>query len=298
MVADTLAAYGGLDLLHNNAAAINLSLTDQDVVTMELETWYTSMRVNLDGVMLGCRFAIPAMLERGGGSIVNTASVAATYGSRSLAAYGTSKAGVVALTRYVATAYADRNIRVNAVAPGVVVDRDLQESLGGPLGDTLASITEGHLVGRLGYPEEIATAVAYLLSDEAGVCHRPDVHHRRRIYSSPLNAIGHRDENAIGNLLQLHADLLSVPLDRQGQPLPPFDRRLRFLRHHRWHQVDGHTMDLTSSYCSSRRYRSGGDAALLVAERDVGKNWRPWASPPTAPWAGPPATRAFCPGVG
>ncbi len=167
MVADTVTAFGGLDLLHNNAAAIKLNLTDQDVVTMPLDTWHTAMRVNLDGVMLGCRFAIPAMLERGGGSIVNTASVAAGYGSRSLAAYGTSKAGVVALTRYVATAYADRNIRVNAVAPGVVVDRDLQESLGGPLGDTLASTTEGHLVGRLGYPEEIATAVAYLLSDDA-----------------------------------------------------------------------------------------------------------------------------------
>ena len=63
MVADTLTAYGGLDLLHNNAAAINLSRTDQDVVTMRLETWHTSMRVNLDGVMLGCRFAIPAMLN-------------------------------------------------------------------------------------------------------------------------------------------------------------------------------------------------------------------------------------------
>ncbi len=167
MVADTVDAYGGLDLLHNNAAAIKLNLTDQDVVTMPLETWHNVMQVNLDGVMLGCRFAIPAMLERGGGAIVSTASVAATYGSRSLAAYGTSKAGVVALTRYVATAYADRNIRVNAVAPGVVVDRDLQEKLGGPLGDTLASITEGHLVGRPGYPEEIATAVTYLLSDEA-----------------------------------------------------------------------------------------------------------------------------------
>ena len=114
MVADTVAAYGGLDLLHNNAAAIQLNLTDQDVVTMPLETWHMAMRVNLDGVMLGCRFAIPAMLERGGGAVVNTASVAATYGSKSLAAYGTSKAGVVALTRYVATAYADRNIRVNA----------------------------------------------------------------------------------------------------------------------------------------------------------------------------------------
>jgi NAD(P)-dependent dehydrogenase (short-subunit alcohol dehydrogenase family) len=167
MVADTVTTYGGLDLLHNNAAAIKLNLTDQDVVTMPLDTWHTVMRVNLDGVMLGCRFAIPAMLERGGGAIVNTASVAASYGSRSLAAYGTSKAGVVALTRYVATAYADRNIRVNAVAPGVVVDRDLQKALGGPLGDTLASVTEGHLVGRPGYPEEIATAVAYLLSDDA-----------------------------------------------------------------------------------------------------------------------------------
>ena len=167
MVADTVAAHGGLDLLHNNAAAIKLNFTDQDVVTMSLDTWHDVLRVNLDGVMLGCRFAIPAMLERGGGAIVNTASVAATYGSRSLAAYGTSKAGVVALTRYVATAYADRNVRVNAVAPGVVVDRDLQERLGGPQGDTLASITEGHLVGRPGYPEEIATAVAYLLSDDA-----------------------------------------------------------------------------------------------------------------------------------
>lgn len=167
MVADTLTAYGALDVLHNNAAAIKLNLTDQDVVTMPLETWDTVLRVNLDGVMLGCRFAIPAMIERGGGAIVNTASVAATYGSNSLAAYGTSKAGVVALTRYVATSYADRNIRVNAVAPGVVVDRDLQEALGGPLGDTLAPITSGHLVGRPGYPEEIATAVAYLLSDEA-----------------------------------------------------------------------------------------------------------------------------------
>jgi NAD(P)-dependent dehydrogenase (short-subunit alcohol dehydrogenase family) len=118
MVTETVTAYGGLDLLHNNAAAIKLNLTDQDVVTMPLDTWHTVMSVNLDGVMLGCRFAIPAMLERGGGAIVNTASVAATYGSRTLAAYGTSKAGVVALTRYVATAYADRNIRVNAVAPG------------------------------------------------------------------------------------------------------------------------------------------------------------------------------------
>jgi NAD(P)-dependent dehydrogenase (short-subunit alcohol dehydrogenase family) len=166
MVRDTVAAYGGLDVLHNNAAAIGLNREDQDVVTMDLDTWRQVLDVNLTGPMLGCRFAIPAMLERGGGAIVNTASAAAFYGSRTLAAYGTSKAGLVALTRYVATAYGDRGIRCNAVAPGVVVDQATQDALGGPMGDTLRRYTTSHLVGRLGYPEEIAAAVAYLASDD------------------------------------------------------------------------------------------------------------------------------------
>lgn len=167
MVAATVAVFGGLDVLHNNAAAIDLNLTDQDVVTMELDTWHRVLAVNLTGPMLGCRHAIPAMLERGGGAIVNTASAAAFYGSASMAAYGTSKAGLVALTRYVATAYGDRGIRCNAVAPGVVVPRDVQDALGGPMSDVLARYTTSHLVGRLGEPEEIAAAVAYLASDEA-----------------------------------------------------------------------------------------------------------------------------------
>jgi len=167
MVADTVAAYGGLDILHNNAAALDRNRVDQDVVTMDLDTWERVLAVNLTGPMLGCRFAIPPMLERGGGAIVNTASAAAFYGSHSLAAYGTSKAGVVALTRYVATAYGERGIRCNAVAPGVVVDRAAQDALGGPMGDRLRRYSTSHLVGRLGYPEEIAAAVAYLASDDA-----------------------------------------------------------------------------------------------------------------------------------
>jgi NAD(P)-dependent dehydrogenase (short-subunit alcohol dehydrogenase family) len=167
MVRDTVAAYGGVDVLHNNAAAIALNGRDQDVVTMDLDTWHRVLEVNLTGPMLGCRHAIPEMLARGGGAIVNTASAAAFYGSTTLAAYGTSKAGLVALTRYVATAYGDRGIRCNAVAPGVVVDRATQEALGGPTGETLRRYTQSHLVGRLGYPEEIAAAVAYLASDDA-----------------------------------------------------------------------------------------------------------------------------------
>ena len=167
MVADTVAAFGGLDVLHNNAAALDQNRVDQDVVTMDLATWERVLAVNLTGPMLGCRFAIPAMLERGGGSIVNTASAAAFYGSESLAAYGTSKAGVVALTRYVATAYGDRGIRCNAVAPGVVVDKEAQDALGGPMGPRLRRYSTSHLVGRLGYPEEIARAVVFLASDDA-----------------------------------------------------------------------------------------------------------------------------------
>jgi NAD(P)-dependent dehydrogenase (short-subunit alcohol dehydrogenase family) len=167
LVADTLSAFGRLDVLHNNAAAIPLNRLDQDVVTMDLGTWQRVLDVNLNGPMLGCRHAIPAMLEQGGGAIVNTASAAAFYGSHSMAAYGTSKAGLVALTRYVATAYGSRGIRCNAIAPGVVVDRAALDKLGGPMGPALRRYTTSHLVGRLGYPEEIAAAVAYLASDEA-----------------------------------------------------------------------------------------------------------------------------------
>jgi NAD(P)-dependent dehydrogenase (short-subunit alcohol dehydrogenase family) len=167
MVTGTVAAYGGLDVLHNNAAALDQNRNDQDIVTMDLATWERVLAVNLTGPLLGCRHAIPAMLERGGGAIVNTASAAAFYGSRTLLAYGTSKAGVVALTQYVATAYSDRGIRCNAVAPGVVVDRAAQDAAGGPTGERLRRYTAGHLVGRLGYPEEIAEAVAYLASDDA-----------------------------------------------------------------------------------------------------------------------------------
>jgi len=166
MVADTLRAFGRLDVLHNNAAALRENARDQDPVTMDLATWDRVFAVNLRGALLGCRCAIPAMLEQGGGAIVNTASAAAFYGGE-LAAYGASKAALVSLTRSVATLYGDRGIRCNAVAPGVVVDPELQRKLGGPRGERLAKLTAGHVVDRLGHPEEVAAAVAFLASDEA-----------------------------------------------------------------------------------------------------------------------------------
>ena len=158
----------GLDVLHNNAAALDQNRVDQDVVTMDLATWDRVLAVNLTGPMLGCRFAIPAMLERGGGSIVNTASAAAFYGSHSLAAYGTSKAGR-------RRAHALRRDRVRRARHPLQRGRARawsstarrRTALGGPMGDRLRRYSTSHLVGRLGYPEEIARAVAFLASDDA-----------------------------------------------------------------------------------------------------------------------------------
>jgi len=121
---------------------------------------------DLRGPLLGCRFAIPAMLEGGGGAIVNTSSAAAFYGG-TLTAYGASKAALVSLTRSVATAYGERGIRCNAVAPGIVIDEALQTRIGGPRGEALAKLTAGHVVDRVGRPEEVAAAVAFLASEEA-----------------------------------------------------------------------------------------------------------------------------------
>ena len=143
MVADTVAAFGGLDVLHNNAAALDQNRHDQDVVTMDLDTWDRVIAVNLTGPMLGCRYAIPAMLERGGGAIVNTASAAAFYGSRTLLAYGTSKAGA-------RRAHALRRDRVRRPRHPLQRRRswrgrrrgDAQDALGGPMGDRLRRYTQ------------------------------------------------------------------------------------------------------------------------------------------------------------
>jgi NAD(P)-dependent dehydrogenase (short-subunit alcohol dehydrogenase family) len=166
LIASTLSAFSRLDVLHNNAAVLALNAADQDVVSMDLETWDRVLAVNLRGALLGCRYAIPAMLEQGGGAIVNTASAAAFYGG-AMVAYGASKAALVSLTQSVATSYGGRGIRCNAVAPGIIIDAPLQQKLGGPRGDTLAKHTAGHVLDRLGLPEDVAAAVAYLASDEA-----------------------------------------------------------------------------------------------------------------------------------
>jgi NAD(P)-dependent dehydrogenase (short-subunit alcohol dehydrogenase family) len=165
MVAATVAAFGRLDVLINNAG---YGIAGSVVETDE-QAWDDLMAVNVRGVFLCCKYAIPAMRANGGGAIVNTASVVAAVGIRDRAAYCASKGAVAALTRAVAIDHVGDGIRCNAVAPGTVdtpyFDRILKTSA-----DPAAvrkKLETRQLLGRLGTPEEIAAAILFLAGDES-----------------------------------------------------------------------------------------------------------------------------------
>jgi NAD(P)-dependent dehydrogenase (short-subunit alcohol dehydrogenase family) len=123
MVAAAVDAFGGLDVLHNNAALTDPDLfaPDQRITEMPVDTWDLTMAVNVRGPMLGCKHAIPRMIERGGGSIINMSSTSSRLGDHTRTAYGVSKAAVNTLTNYVATQYGLDGIRCNTIAPGPIL---------------------------------------------------------------------------------------------------------------------------------------------------------------------------------
>ena len=166
-VVDTARSrFGGLDALHNNAARTSIDFLAKDTVAVDIDpaVFMATLETNLMGCALGAKHAIPAMIERGGGSIVSTSSICGRAGDHSLIAYGASKGGIDALTRYVASAYGKQGIRCNAVAPGVIMtDNNLEYS--GP--DLIARYERHTLTPRLGKPEDVANLVAFLFSDEA-----------------------------------------------------------------------------------------------------------------------------------
>jgi len=155
-----------LDVLFNNAAntAPDVIGRDADILNMDLEVWERTMAVNLRGVMLGCKFALPHMLAAGRGVILNTSSASGLAGDVYLSAYGVSKAGVNALTQYIATQYGKRGIRCNAIAPGVIDTPALRER-SSP--EQQAIYAAHHLTPSFGRPEDIAAAAVFLASDEA-----------------------------------------------------------------------------------------------------------------------------------
>jgi NAD(P)-dependent dehydrogenase (short-subunit alcohol dehydrogenase family) len=164
MVAATVAEFGRLDVLHNNAAALELIPDDPDVTGQDLYVWERTLRTNVTGPMLGCKHAIPAMLDSGGGSIVNTASVSGTRGELNMTAYGVSKAALIQLTREVAAQWGKAGIRCNAVAPGLVLTRNTRRDL--PR-DVQAMYERNSMTPYVGQPEDIARMVAFLASDES-----------------------------------------------------------------------------------------------------------------------------------
>ena len=166
MVEAAVSTYGGLDILHNNAAGIGASAAgqDRDVASIDVDVWDRTMAVNLRGVMLGCKHALPRMLERGAGSIINTSSGSADRGDLNLSAYATSKGGVNTLTLYVAAQYGKQGIRCNAISPGLILTHP-KDSFGGAA--YVAMLEEHHLTPRVGEADDIANAVIFLASDEA-----------------------------------------------------------------------------------------------------------------------------------
>lgn len=160
-----LQRWDRLDILCNNAG-IGVAAT---VVDTTEEDWDRTLAVDLKGVFLGCKYAIPAMIERGGGVIVNTASVAGQVGVLNRAAYCAAKAGVVGLTKSVAVDFVGRNIRANAVCPGTVDSPWIQKILSAqpdPVGERQRMV-ERQPMGRMGEPEEIARAALYLACDDS-----------------------------------------------------------------------------------------------------------------------------------
>ncbi len=155
------AATTGIDVLVN-VAGIGSTTSAPDT---QLEVWENVFAVNARGTFLTCKHAIPGMQARGGGSIVNVASVAALVGLRNRAAYCASKGAVVALTRALAVDHVGDGIRVNAVCPGTV-DSPWVRRLVEDAGELLDALRARQPLGRLGLPEEIADAVAYLAGAE------------------------------------------------------------------------------------------------------------------------------------
>jgi len=159
MVETAVSTYGKLDILHNN---VGIGLGGSVVDTSE-EDWDRVIITNLKGIFLVCKYAIPHMIKNGGGSIINTSSVAGMR-SHEMSAYSTSKAGVIALTRCMAVDFAKYGIRVNCIVPGT-----MDTPMVAPITDERRRKVLSEIIplGRMGLAQDVAYGALYLASDEA-----------------------------------------------------------------------------------------------------------------------------------
>lgn len=158
----TTNTFGALHIMFNNAGIGNSEVRSVDITE---EEWDRVVDINLKGVFLGIKYSVPELKKAGGGVIINTSSLLGLKGQKYVAPYNASKAGVVMLTQNAALEYGKYNIRVNAIAPGVIdtkiIDNWRQNERKWPI------ISQANALGRIGTPDEVANAVMFLASDEA-----------------------------------------------------------------------------------------------------------------------------------
>jgi NAD(P)-dependent dehydrogenase (short-subunit alcohol dehydrogenase family) len=164
MVKHAVDTYGGLHVAVNNAG---IGGAQAPTGEYPLDSWQQVIDVNLSGVFYGLRYEIPAMLESGGGSIVNMASILGSVGFANSSAYVAAKHGVVGLSKNAALEYAASGVRVNSVGPAFIqtplLDNNLDEEM-------LAALSGMHPIQRLGQSDEVANLVGFLCSDDASFC--------------------------------------------------------------------------------------------------------------------------------
>ncbi|WP_092806820.1 SDR family NAD(P)-dependent oxidoreductase [Rhodococcus globerulus] len=163
LVAFSVRTYGGLDAVHINAGDMGSVSKDTDIVDIDLEVWDRTIAVNLRGHMLVTRHAIPELLARGGGTIVYTSSIASFTGDPQRPAYSATKAAINSLARHVASRWGRDGIRANAITPGLILTKEIEE---GASPELLQSLIARSRSTRGGRPSDISSMVAYLMSDD------------------------------------------------------------------------------------------------------------------------------------
>jgi NAD(P)-dependent dehydrogenase (short-subunit alcohol dehydrogenase family) len=162
MIQSTVDTYGAIDILVNNAAYTGIS---SPVVELSVEEWDRIVAVTLKGAFMACKYAIPHMIEEGGGSIVNVSSVGGVVAFEDNPAYLASKGGLIQLTKGIALDYADRGIRANAISPGTIFTEGTSWITDYP--EVMERIESRTLLKRQGTAEEMANVILFLASDEA-----------------------------------------------------------------------------------------------------------------------------------
>lgn len=159
MVSETVKQFGRLDIIFNNAG-VGIQKPSHELTD---EEYKRVIAINQDGVFYGAKYALREMLKTGGGSIINTSSILGSVGEPTSMPYAASKGAVNQITKSLALEYADRNIRVNAVAPGFIESGMVNKEA---LGEFYDGLVAKHPIGRLGKPEEIAHAVIFLAEND------------------------------------------------------------------------------------------------------------------------------------